>query len=498
MTVRNGLVFRLILLLLVLGQFTFFPTQPASIDIRSYGARCDGSDDAAAVNAAFNAVTDFGRIEVPCLAAIGPAGIHLLGRTGVTVEGVGGGGFAARAVNSDHVLLDIEKCDQCAFRNLQIDGKGLALVGLSILSSNNATVEGNVVANIAYPASAAILGQGNHGNRYNGNTVVHTGVLASGTTIVDGVRGIWLGNPADPLIEWNAVITNNTFSDIGASAIAVNGVGATVCQNLVDGTLGAGIKIAPPPGKGGQTVIQRNTLRNNRFHGVQIEQSDAAVLIRKNVLDQNDISGVYSSGGAFVNSDISENQISRSGQAGIYLYDANGVSVSSNEIVGIASGNGIILEADYPGAIGNVQVQSNTITQISGNGIALWGRGGTIRSVAIATNAVSNTSLYGVDIEEQTRGSVSGVTLTGNCFAGDVKGTLLDLRTAGALTPPSAASSCALSRHPRLEIVPQVLTPGLVWCPVLPVNPKMAGVPAGPGASPGASSCECQAPAPGH
>src|SRR5690242_2158797 len=65
----------------------------ADLDIREFGARCDGSDDAYAVQAALDALTDGGRLAVTCRAGIGPTGIRLRRKKGVIVEGSAGGGF---------------------------------------------------------------------------------------------------------------------------------------------------------------------------------------------------------------------------------------------------------------------------------------------------------------------------------------------------------------------------------------------------------------------
>jgi parallel beta-helix repeat protein len=407
-----------------------------TFDIRSFGARCNGGDDSAAVNNAFNSLPDGATLQISCQAGVGPSGLLLHNKTGVTVVGVSGGGFVGLAQNPSKILFRTEVCNNCTIRNLTINANRVGAAGLSIYWSSNSVIQNNVVTSVGYPASAGIIGMGNSGNQYVGNTVNTT----TGTS-TDGTRGIWVGNPSDELLEYNPVISNNTVTNIAATGIVVHAIGATVDGNNVDGTQGAGVKLEPPLGMGGQTVVQNSTFRHNLFHGVQVEDADSPVIIQNNTIDQNTIAGVYVSGGAFVNGQILNNTISANGQAGIYLYDANGVNIQSNLVT--TGGNGIILEADYPGAIRNVQINNNTITSVGGDGISVWGRGGTITGVAVSSNSIYKNARYGMEVEEQSAGAVTGVSLSGNCFSGNGVGALLDIRPTNRLSPPQVSSSCS-------------------------------------------------------
>src|SRR5947209_12703248 len=66
--------------------------QGVTYDVRDFGARCDGSDDSGAINAALRAIPDGGTVSIPCEAAIGGAGLVLDGKRNVTVAGADGGG----------------------------------------------------------------------------------------------------------------------------------------------------------------------------------------------------------------------------------------------------------------------------------------------------------------------------------------------------------------------------------------------------------------------
>jgi len=141
------------------GDFVLSKVNALDFDVRQAGARCDGSDDAAVVQAALDTLPDGARLIVPCRAYIGPSGIRLLRKNDVTVEGVDGGGFVAAAGNPERILFAIEYCDRCVFRNLYIDSQKFALAGVSINFSTDSRVEGNLVVNPAYPAQAAIVGR---------------------------------------------------------------------------------------------------------------------------------------------------------------------------------------------------------------------------------------------------------------------------------------------------------------------------------------------------
>lgn len=429
----------------------------ADIDLRQAGARCDGSDDSALVQSVLDSLTDGSRVLVPCRAHIGSSGLQLRRRNDVVIEGVDGGGFVALAGNAERNMFLVEYCDRCVFRNLYLDSQKFAVSGLTINYSTEARIESNVVVNAAYPASAAILGLGNRRNVYDSNTIRSTGVYIVDGQINDGVRGIWLGNPTrQERIEWDAVITNNRIFDLGATAIAVDGYGAVVTGNYVDGTQGTGVKISPPPGQARLSIIRWNTLRNNRFSGVQVDKSDGAAWIKENTLEQNQIAGIYIAGGAFADGEITGNRIAGSGEAGIYLYNGNRVLIEENEISGGGKA-GMVFESQS-GAIQDVRLHANNVTGVLGDGLIMLGRGGAIRGVTLNSNTFSFIRQYGLAIESQNAGSIGNPDLVGNCFANVDKGTLLDTRPQAALTPPAMAPSC--SRAPLSRFLPIRLNVG--------------------------------------
>jgi parallel beta-helix repeat protein len=384
-------------------------------------------------------MADGDQLTVSCIAPIGAAGLTLSHKTGVIVDGAGVGGFVALGANALHILFAIEYCDGCIIRSLAIDSRNLPAAGISINYSNAARIEANTIQNVAYPAYAALLGLGNHANVYTWNTISSTGAYVLNGVLTDGVRGIWLGNPSPQWIEWDSVITNNKVFNTGWTGIAVNGAGASVSNNYIEATQGSGIKIEQPPATGGRSLVQWNTAVRNRFSGVQVQNGSSAVFVQGNTLDANQISGVYSDG-AFTDGEISGNLITNSGEAGIYLYDAQGALIEDNQIIG--GKTGITFEVLQPDTIQDVRMHSNNVTSVSENGLVLLGHGGTMRGVALDSNAFQNVKLYGMSIDEMNAGAIIGPSLVANCFSNMGSGTLLDTRTTGALKAPVAAASC--------------------------------------------------------
>jgi parallel beta-helix repeat protein len=426
---------------LLLGAFALPASAAVQVDIKSYGARCNGSDDSGAVQAAINAIpSSGGTVVVSCQAGIGSAGLRLSGKSNVTITGSGGSaGFRALAPTTQGaqgfgpVMFLIQMCSSCVVRDLVIEGGMVGVAPLGFDRCSNTVAQNITLSNVAYPANAAIVAVGNTGNSYLGNTVNTTTASSS-----DGTRGMWIGNTGDSQTEWNPTISNNTLNNIGATGIVGHSVGALINNNLVTNTKGAGIKVVPPLGKGGQNTIEGNTLRANLFHGVQVENADSPVVIRRNVIDNNAISGIYASGGKFTNAQIVENTITNHHEAGIYLYNGEGVTIQGNQLTG--NGHGVTLEAIPGNTIQNVQITGNTMNNQSGNGVTMWGRGGAMQSIAVNTNSISNGMSYGVFVE-QLSGTLTGISASGNCFANNASGTIYDNRS--MLAPVASSASCS-------------------------------------------------------
>jgi parallel beta-helix repeat protein len=425
-----------------------FPAAKAAIqvDIKTYGARCNGSDDSGAVQAAINAIpTSGGTVLISCQAGIGPSGIVLTNKSNVTVAGsVAGAGFKTLGVPNQGaqgfgpVMFLVQYCTNCVIRDLVIDDAMMGVDAIGFDRCNGTTAQNIAVSNVAYPANAGIVAVGNTGNSYIGNSVTNT--TASPT---DGTRGMWIGNTGSTQTEFNATISNNTLSNIAATGIAAHVISAMISNNTVTNTQGAGVKIVPPPGGGGQSTIQGNTLRGNLFHGIQIENADSPVIIKGNLIDANSISGIYASGGVWNNGQIIGNTITNNPQSAIYLYNGLNITISGNQMSG--NGHGVLIEGDNGYTIQGVTISNNTISGGTAHGVTMWGRGGTISSVNVNSNSIFNNALYGLYVE-LISGNLTGISAWANCYANDKGGTIYDNRS--QIPPVAPSSSCPPAGQP--------------------------------------------------
>src|SRR5690349_15960110 len=111
------------------------PSAMAQTDVRSFGARCDGSDDSGAINAAFNATPNGGTLLLGCTLGIGSSGVVLHNKQNVTVDG-SGGRLVALSNNNAAMVFRVEVCDGCTMRNLSIEANNVGAGGISVFWSS--------------------------------------------------------------------------------------------------------------------------------------------------------------------------------------------------------------------------------------------------------------------------------------------------------------------------------------------------------------------------
>jgi parallel beta-helix repeat protein len=405
----------------------------AQTSVRSFGAHCNGSDDSGAINAALQSLSNGSTLLLDCNLGVGPSYLKLQNKQGVTLDG-SGGSLTSLSGNYDHVLLLVEACNNCTIRNLNINANNSGVEGIYVRYSNNTTLDHNTVSNIVEPGLSGIFAQANNGNHYTNNTVFNSTGPA-----LNGPRGIWLGSADPSLLERNPTVNNNYVHDVAATGIVLQTVTSSASGNLVERAAGACIKIEATPGQGGQVTIQGNTLRNCLYHGVQINQADIPVYVRNNMITNNSGAGIYSTYQGFPNGDISGNTISGNSDANIHLYNAINVTIQNNQITG--GGNGIVFEAQPWSTLGGVQVNSNTISGANADGIAVWGRGGSLNGLSVSNNSIMNNSRYGMAMDETNAGGITNVSLNNNCFANNGAGSLLDARASNHLSV-ATSSGC--------------------------------------------------------
>jgi hypothetical protein len=428
-----------------------------TLDIARYGARCNGSDDASAVQSAINALSDGGTLVFSCQAGIGSSGISLSNKNNITVKGINSGGLKALAAPASVILFHVQGCKGCTIQDLVIDGNNVGVAPLAVDYGSDSTVQNNTIVNVAYPAQAGLVAMGNQRNKYIGNTIRNTGIkYDSSGNIVDASRGMWVGNQSDVQYEWYPYIANNKLSNIGGTAIVAQAYSATIKGNVGTQLTWSGAKLVSPSKANGTSTLEGNSFSGkggSKYSGggIQINSeqgSNETVVIQNNTLEGDVESGVYITGGPF-KGQIIGNTMRNNIQAGITIVsNANDVLIKDNQIYNTNTNNvyhqGIRLLGDPGLAIRNVQITNNSIYNEAEDGILIETNGGTVNGVSMTSNSLFNNGMYGVFIEEKAaQNTITNVTMNNNCFANNASSPLDDSRATNALSQPDVAATCS-------------------------------------------------------
>jgi hypothetical protein len=427
-----------------------------TIDIAQRGARCNGSDDASAVQSAIDALSDGGTLVFSCQAGIGSSGISLSNKSNITVKGINNGGLKALAAPASVILFHVQGCKGCNIQDLVIDGNNVGVAPLAVDYGSDSTVQNNTIVNVAYPAQAGLVAMGNQRNRYIGNTIRNTGIkYDSSGNIVDASRGIWAGNQSDVQYEWYPYIANNKLSNIGGTAIVAHAYSATITGNVGTQLTWSGVKVVAPSKANGNSTLENNFFSGKGGStysggGIQIngeQGNNETVVIQNNTLEGDVESGVYITGP--FKGQIIGNTLRNNIQAGITIVsNANNVLIKGNQIYNTNTNNvyhqGIRLLGDPGLAIRNVQITNNSIHNEAEDGILIQTNGGTVSGVSMTSNSLFNNGMYGVFIEEKAaQNTITNVTMNNNCFANNAASPLDDSRATNALAQPDIAATCS-------------------------------------------------------
>ena len=437
------------------------------VDIRSYGAKCAGGNDAAAVQAAINAVPDGGTVLVSCQAGIGAAGLQLNNRKNVTILGGGGGaGFTSLAPTGNLItgiswssLLRILNCTRCAVRNVifQMNHQPVAALGLNhntgvIIEGNRIYNVGDGVPNASHHAgpSAAIEAALNTSNEYRNNVIQHTIGWFSGAANgqSDGPRGMWIGNNGN--VETKPIISDNTITDTFHTGLATNTDNGTIFRNKISnaGTGSANLKAGGACVKETNTASVQTTIADNDLslcdQGVQVENA-GNITIRNNFIHDILDSGVYESART-VNLTIIDNKFGNNKNA-IALQGGTNWTIADNIFIDDPSqtrraGNVIRITPIWPSQpVGAITITNNEIGTNLYGGVHIYDQGGQVAGpVSITRNTISKSAVAGVDITQTVAGSIRNVSQSGNCFSANARGAVTDSRV--AMASPAQASSC--------------------------------------------------------
>jgi hypothetical protein len=416
------------------------PQAGQDLDIRAFGARCDGSDDTAAVQAALDALQDGQTLRFTCIAGIRQVSIS--GRNAIVIAATGRGGVRLLHQTTDiwARAFSITRCTWCAVLDLTIEGNNKDIVAFNIEESTNSTVAGLTIRDVKH-AGAAFLALHNTGNKYLSNTLQNVGMDRG--PIEDTTRGMWVGNVSDETMETNVLISDNKFYDISGTALAVHGTGLTITGNIGARLNSSCVKALPLGGADAVSVVAGNNCSGAGAKywiggGLMTEYPNSA--LEKMVIRDNTLEG-YSEADVFRVPDSPNNGIGIANPVGLvshnveilrntirnFLYDGVQITGPTDNFLiegnvierTISPGNqlnGISLQGDAGKVITNGVIRRNLIYG-KFDGVYMSGNGGFIGNVALDGNTVVSITRDGVHMDVRNGGEVSGIELNGNCFA---------------------------------------------------------------------------------
>ncbi|WP_404391910.1 right-handed parallel beta-helix repeat-containing protein [Humibacillus xanthopallidus] len=227
-----------------------------------------------------------------------------------------------------------------------------------------------------------------------GTIVRHTSVTTSpvGIELSGGTTG--------------AVLRDNEIGSIAGDGIMLDSANAnTVTDNTVTGSSQSAVGLTASDGN----VISGNTATANSGSGVSLDLGSDDNTVRSNTIDASGSDGISVT--ASTGNDLAANTVTTSGGCGISLDDADGSSVTSNDLRFNAAGICLTQSSD------NV-IEGNTVTGSSGSGITLEAESfGNL----VASNTISGSSGSGIEVAGSAPAGegnlIRGNTVTGN--AGD-------------------------------------------------------------------------------
>ncbi len=435
-----------------------------NVSISDYGA-CGAGDAAAAITQAFGAVADNGTINFDCVADIGST-VSLNGKTGITVQGINGGGFRITGVGTASngitggILFDVRSCTNCVIKNLNVDGNNnFCTAAFGATNNTNTTFENLNIRNMNMQcgpdsqASAVFQASGNTGNTYQ-NITIDRDTSNVPVPNLRVMRGMWLGNWWQSAIEKNITVENNHVYKTGHSGIVVQASGTVKVLNNVSNNTGcAGIKLLMDGyyNPSSTALYSGNTTNRNDCHGLQLTLNYGArnVTITGNTAEENTQSGIYvvnedtNSSEILRNSTISNNIIrnnkSSNLSGGIYFNNGGqNVTISGNTM---SSTNPL---PQYAGIVfgGNanlstVNISNNIFSGHSRDGITFWDTPTQVQNVIISGNNFSGNASFGI---YGTGGSTfSGITGSGNTFSTNGNAVSSNINVTGGAVAPTPA-----------------------------------------------------------
>jgi hypothetical protein len=404
------------------------------VDVRTHGAKMDGTNDVDALNAAIAAIpASGGTVLIPGVMGLGSKGwkgIYIRGRSDLTIAGSGSGSGIrvlhrpSQTIQSgggeSFAVLRIADGSNITVNGLDFDGNGVQAVFVALDNVSRSRVLGNRFRNTPEDETTPRIAPAVQSNSGKGN--VYTGNVFRNVDYGLGLGG-WGRGKGDA----DSVVRENSFVDILNDGLLIGGSGITVTGNVFNGAGRCAVIIGETFGRTGSSRIdvEGNAIRDSRWHGVQADLTLPARLdrirISENIFDNNLLSGAFLQnmtrsifrenivtggqrgvmGSAVDNLVIEGNRFAGQTVAGIQFTQDNAYFVAnlvlSNNFIrtGPRGGHGIYIPAQPAGAGNrNAVIQGNSVTA---SGYAIWIWNG-FRNVRISNNVLSgNTSDLRVD-----------------------------------------------------------------------------------------------------
>lgn len=385
--------------------------------------RCNGGDEAAALQTIINALPSNSRLVIDCAVSVGAAGLQILNKTDVTIDGESRGSITLLARATQNGFLSSTKAAVLFDTNTRSTIRGLRFLGggfdhdlLSVTRNTNSLIEDNSFVNGG--SSGAMVALGNTGNRYLRNRV-------EGTLGVS--RGLWVGNVSTANAEHYALIEGNLISASGGTGIVLTGDHLRALGNRSNNNAGSGIAISSSVSTGGvntqHVVIANNFLQDNLFHGVQADCSATTDFVADVTLAGNMLSGNAGTGIYVLRAKrwtITGNHAYDNTTAGIIVDNASIVNVTGNSLYDSRTGgsrtqqNGLrVVSAD--GNTSEVIASANLIYNNTTIGLLMGANAGkTLANALITGNMSRSNSTHGIHLTEVDVGSVTQISMIGN------------------------------------------------------------------------------------